>query len=92
VPYKTTIIKPYIEGGFGYSPITLKNQGSTADSKIITIAVSAGWKAVFRGGFFLEPYVGYRRSTGKLNLPQGVDSFNYDLSGFAYGFGLGWAF
>jgi hypothetical protein len=91
-PLSSAVGKFYIEGGFVYSPILIKHKGEEAASNIFVIAASLGWKVIYKTGFFLEPYIGYKIGIGELNMPKGLSSVSYDPSGLAYGIGLGWAF
>lgn len=91
-PLNSAISKLYLEGAFGVSPISMTYKGEKVNSSPVTIAVTAGWKAVFGGGLFLEPYVGYRRAIGEVKFPNNAPSISYDVNGLTYGFGLGWAF
>jgi hypothetical protein len=82
----------YIGGLAGVSPITMSYSGDRTISFPVTVAGLVGWKGIVAGGFFWEPYVGYRWVFGEMKLPAGVGQTDYDLEGLTFGIGIGWAF
>ncbi|MDR0670029.1 MAG: hypothetical protein LBF95_08100 [Treponema sp.] len=91
-PSGMAVSKFYIGAMGSCSPLSITYNGSKETSYPLTVAGMAGWKNVAGGGFFWEPYVGYRKSFGELKLPAGLGNLDYELTGLMFGVGLGWAF
>ncbi|MDR0731267.1 MAG: hypothetical protein LBF63_06320 [Treponema sp.] len=94
-PFGTAPGKFYIGAVTSCASISITYNSSRETSYPVTVAGIAGWKGVSGGGFFWEPYVGYRKGFGELKLPAGAGSSDHLsglINGLFFGVGLGWVF
>jgi hypothetical protein len=74
-PFSTRVGKPFMDIGIGYTYVSMATK-ETKISNLFCLQGEIGWKFIIRR-IFIQPWVGYNMSFGKINYPVYKDDSVY---------------